>query len=365
MKPERGVEVFAADMSNGLILRGSPAQPEAGLDGRRAGPEPLPHPGRRPRPGRHPRPAGGEPRRRDARRPRRAAASSGSGARPTATFDAKTPRLRACRAWPTSRPPTSTATATWTSWSRPSAGERCDRPCSSRTAQLRERPVCARSRLAAGPDSCPGDRPRQGWTARLGSLISQHHETVVAFAERGRPPSRSSDLPGTTMSASCGEDRAGDSTRTATEGRCCSQRRHVDEFLLKPLQRDPVAGQPRRLSFPRARPGRRSAACIRRHERLDGDGDLDIVACPPVPGMVGVSGKPLPVESRLFGWSRPPRAGWNGTRSSRAAAAPGWTSQQIWTRTVTLTSSPATSRWTASPPPTWVEVWENLARKRK
>jgi hypothetical protein len=32
MKPERGVEVFAADMSNGLILRGSPAKPEAGLE---------------------------------------------------------------------------------------------------------------------------------------------------------------------------------------------------------------------------------------------------------------------------------------------------------------------------------------------
>ena len=32
MKRERGLEVFAADMSNGLVLRGSPARPEAGLE---------------------------------------------------------------------------------------------------------------------------------------------------------------------------------------------------------------------------------------------------------------------------------------------------------------------------------------------
>lgn len=32
MRPQRGLEVFAADMSNGLILRGSPAQPQAGLE---------------------------------------------------------------------------------------------------------------------------------------------------------------------------------------------------------------------------------------------------------------------------------------------------------------------------------------------
>ena len=31
MAPTRGLEVFAADMSNGLVLRGSPARPEAGL----------------------------------------------------------------------------------------------------------------------------------------------------------------------------------------------------------------------------------------------------------------------------------------------------------------------------------------------
>jgi hypothetical protein len=32
MRRERGLEVFAADMSNGLVLRGSPARPEAGLE---------------------------------------------------------------------------------------------------------------------------------------------------------------------------------------------------------------------------------------------------------------------------------------------------------------------------------------------
>ncbi len=32
MRPQRGPEVFAADMSNGLVLRGSPARPEADLE---------------------------------------------------------------------------------------------------------------------------------------------------------------------------------------------------------------------------------------------------------------------------------------------------------------------------------------------
>src|SRR5262245_20422292 len=32
MTPERGLEVIAADMSNGLVMRGSPSRPDAGLE---------------------------------------------------------------------------------------------------------------------------------------------------------------------------------------------------------------------------------------------------------------------------------------------------------------------------------------------
>jgi hypothetical protein len=125
-------------------------------------------------------------------------------------------------------------------------------------------------------------------------LISQHHETVVAFLGEGRSAPLARTIfaaPHPGWGASGIElsdlDRDGDVDVLITNGDM------FDEFLLKPYHG--ITWLENRGSFPFVERPLAALSGVHRAQAgdLDGDGDLDVVACTLIPGMARY-GKPLP-----------------------------------------------------------------------
>ena len=229
--------------------------------------EPVPRRGRGPRPRRPDRPAGGGPRRRPAGRPpegqRRLAAARGGRRLPDRHHS-----RRGCREWPTWRPPTSTATATWTSSWPPSAGARSGGSTCSRTAPTDcDQPVVrqARARRAQGAIHVPvTDLDRRRPAGLRGPLSPSTTRRWWPSWATARAGSEGNALRRAAPGLGVLRDRARGLRPRRRPGRARDQRRHARRLPAQAVPRHPLAGEPRRLPLRRHTTSRPCPACTAR-----------------------------------------------------------------------------------------------------
>jgi hypothetical protein len=362
LQPERGVEVFAADMSNGLILRGAPGKPAAGLEVVARIPNPchieavdLDQDGALDllvanlggvTPGDHKRGsvvwlkgrADGtfEPRTLASGLPRVADVQA-------ADFDqdGDLDLVVAAFGW---REVGSTLLLEnrTTDWSKPEFV--------SREIDWRQ-----------GPIHVPvADLDKDGKPDFV-DLISQHHETVVAFLNRGQNGFTAKTIYaaphpgwGTSGLELTDLDKDGDVDVLLTNGDM------FDEFLLKPYHG--VQWLENRGTFPFTAHTLAPLSGVHRAQSvdLDQDGDPDIVACTLIPGMAKY-GKELPslvwleqVKPGKFERHTLEEGGYHASLDTADIDGDG--DMDIVTGNFQVDGQRTE---------TWVEVWENLTRRKK
>jgi hypothetical protein len=362
MKPERGVEVFAADMSNGLILRGSPAKPAAGLEIVARVPNPC-----------HTQAIDLD--------------KDGILDLLVANLGGVTPgdHQRGSIVWLRGKADgTFYATALASGLPRVADVEAADfdadgdldlvvaafgwREVGS-TLLFENRtqdwaaPVFVPREVdwRQGPIHVPvADLDKDGKPDFV-DLISQHHETVVAFLNQGKGAFASKTIYaaphpgwGTSGIELTDLDKDGDLDVLLTNGDM------FDEFLLKPYHG--IQWLENRGRFPFTEHSLAALSGVHRAQAtdLDGDGDLDIVACTLIPGMAKY-GKPLPslvwleqLAPGKFERHTLEKGGYHA--SLDVADVDGDGDMDIVTGNFQVDGQPT---------PTWLEVWENLKRKKK
>lgn len=295
LKPDRGLEVFAADMSNGLILRGKPGKPEGGLEIVARVPNPC-----------HTQPVDLD--------------QDGVMDLLVANLGGVTPgdHTRGSVVWLRGRADGSFETRTLASGlPRVADVEGADfdqdgdldlvvaafgwREVGS-TLLFENRTIDWKSPVFVGRELDPRQGPihvpvvdlDQDGRPDFVDLISQHHETVVGFLNQGKDtfaPKTLFTAPhpgwGTSGIELTDLDKDGDMDVLLTNGDM------FDEFLLKPYHG--IAWLENRGSFPFTEHPLAALDGVHRAQAadLDGDGDLDIVACTLIPGMAKY-GQPLP-----------------------------------------------------------------------
>ena len=362
---QRGVEVVAADMTNGLVLRGSPATPAAGLSVIARVPNPC-----------HVEPADLD---RDGIMDLLVAnlgsTTPGDHARGSvvwlrgqadATYEAKTlasglPRVADVQAADFDADGDMDLIVASFGWRE--AGSTLffeNRTTAWSTPVFARRDVDWRQGAIHVPVA---DLDGDGRPDFVG-LISQHHETVVAFLNQGgafaAKTVHAAPHPGWGYSGLqlTDLDRDGDLDGLVTNGDM------FDEFLLKPYHG--IAWLENQGRFPFVE---RTLAPLNGVHRalaadLDGDGDEDVVAAALLPGMarhVQESGSPLPtlvwleqVAGRRFERHTLERGGYHASIDVGDIDRDG--DIDIVTGTFQADQQPTG---------TFVEVWENLARRKK
>jgi FG-GAP-like repeat len=192
-------------------------------------------------------------------------------------------------------------------------------------------------------------------------LISQHHETVVAFLNQGKGVFASKTIYaaphpgwGTSGIELTDLDQDGDTDVLLTNGDM------FDEFLLKPYHG--IQWLENRGTFPFTEHTLAALNGVHRAQAvdLDGDGDLDVVACTLIPGMAKY-GKALPslvwleqVSPGKFERHTLEMGGYHASLDVGDIDGDG--DMDIVTGNFQVDGQPT---------PAWVEVWENLGRKKK
>jgi hypothetical protein len=192
-------------------------------------------------------------------------------------------------------------------------------------------------------------------------LISQHHETVVAFLNRGKNAFATKTIYaaphpgwGTSGLELTDLDRDGDIDVLLTNGDM------FDEFLLKPYHG--IAWLENRGTFPFTAHTLAPLSGVHRAQAadLDGDGDLDIVAGTLIPGMAKY-GKELPslvwleqVAPGKFERHTLEEGGYHASLDVGDVDGDG-------DMDVVAGNFQVDGQRTE----TWVEVWENLTRRKK
>jgi hypothetical protein len=362
MKAERGLEVFAADMSNGLILRGSPAKPEAGLEIVARVPNPchvqavdLDKDGIMDllvanlggvTPGDH----------------KRGSVVWLKG-KADGTFESRTlvsglPRVADVQAADFDGDGDLDLVVASFGWREVGSTLLFENRTTDWSAPVFEpREVDWRQGAIHVPVI---DLDKDGKPDFV-DLISQHHETVVAFLDQGKNvfvPKTVYQAPHPGWGSSGIEltdlDKDGDVDVLMTNGDM------FDEFLLKPYHG--IQWLENRGTFPFTAHWLAPLNGVHRAQAadLDGDGDIDIVACTLIPGMAKY-GKELPslvwLEQVLPGKFVQHTLEKGGYHASLDVAdVDGDGDMDIVTGNFQVDGQRTA---------TWVEVWENLTRKKK
>jgi hypothetical protein len=358
MKPERGMEVFAADMSNGLVLRGSPARPAAGLEVV----------------GRVPNASHTEAVDLDKDGVQDLLVASLGGfapgdytrgsivwlrGKPDHSFEAVTlasglPRIADVRAADFDQDGDLDLVVAAFGWRAVGSTLLFENRSTGPLPVFVPREIDGRQGAIHVPliDLDQDGRPD------FVDLVSQHHETVVAFLNQGKgafaaKPIYEAPHPGWGSSGIelVDLDQDGRTDVLVTNGDM------FDEFLLKPYHG--ITWLQNRGSFPFAERLLAPLSGVHRAEAadLDGDGDTDIVACTLIPGMAKY-GKPLPslvwleqVSPGKFERRTLEKGGYHATLAVGDVDGDG--DGDVVTANFQM-DAPRTD--------TWVEVWENLTR---
>jgi hypothetical protein len=361
MRRERGMEVFAADMSNGLVLRGSPARPEAGLEIVARVPNPchtqavdLDQDGvldllvanlGAVTPGDH-----------------RNGSVVWLKGRADGTFETRTlasslPRIADVEAADFDKDGDLDLVVAAFGWREVGSTLLFEnRTTDWSSPRFESREVDWRQ----GPIHVPVIDLDKDGRPDVVDLISQHHETVQAFLNQGRNTFAARTIYaaphpgwGTSGIELADFDKDGDVDVLLTHGDM------FDEFLLKPYHG--IQWLENRGRYPFTEHTLAALSGVHRAQAvdLDGDGDLDVVAATLIPGMAKY-GQPLPSLVWLEQTARGrferhtlEKGGYHATLDVGDYDGDG--DMDVVTANFQVDGQPTD---------TWVEIWENLTRKK-